>query len=113
MAEASSLKGWSNIFESENLKKFVDPTIHGVDFPAMCLSQARFDTERRTLVAASDAGLPANSGQPTTFRVCNVPPGACSVEIDGTPSSDWCAVDGEMEISTTVGEHSFVIRFER
>ena len=113
MAEANSLKGWSNLFASENLKKFVDPTIHGVDFPTMCLSQASFDTERRTLVAASDAGLPANAGQSTTFRVGNVPPGACSVEIDGKQSSDWRAMDGEMEISTTVGQHSFVIRFER
>ena len=113
MAEANSLMGWSNLFAAENLRKFVDPTIHGVDFPTMCLSQASFDTERRTLVAASDAGLPAKAGQPTTIRVGNVPPGACSVEVDGEPSSDWRAADGEMEISTTVGEHRFVIRFER
>ena len=79
----------------------------------MCLSQASFDAERRTLVAASDAGLPVKSGQPTTFRVCNIPPGVSSVEIDGKPSGDWRAVDGEIEISTTVGEHGFVIRFER
>ena len=113
MAEANSLNGWSNLFATENLKKFVDPTIYGVDFPTMCLNQASFDTGRRTLVAAGDAGLPANAGQSTTFRVGNVPPGACSVEIDGRQSSDWRVVDGEMEISTTVGQHSLVIRFER
>ena len=98
MAEANSLKGWSNLFATENLKKFVDPTIHGVDFPTMCLSQASFDTERRTLVAASDAGVPANAGQSTTFRVGNVPPGACSMEIDGKQSSDWRAICSTMRI---------------
>ena len=59
MAEANSLNGWSNLFATENLRKFVDPTIHGVDFPTMCLSQASFDTGRRTLVAASACRLTA------------------------------------------------------
>ena len=76
----------------------------------MCLSQAIYDEVRRTLVVATDAGVPAARGKPTTFRVTNVNPPACTVIADGEKSDDWREVDGDIEISTTVGEHTFLVR---
>ena len=46
----------------------------------------------------------------TTFRVTNVEPQACTVIADGERSDDWREVDGDIEISTTVGEHTFIFR---
>ena len=113
MAEANSYQGWTNLFCEQNLRRFVEPTVYGVDFPNMCLTQAFYDTDRQALLITSDDGLPAARGTPTTFRVTNMVPGACTVEIDGQPSSDWRTVDGEVEISTTIGRHTYVIRMER
>ena len=110
MAEATTEGAWWRLFNEPNLRKFVDPTVHGVDFPTVCLSQATYDAERRLLVVATDAGVPDARGKPTTFRVTNVNLDRCSVIIDGATSDAWRAVDGDIEIETTVGEHTFLIR---
>lgn len=110
MVEAAGPGAWSDLISRPNLRKFVEPTVHGVDFPTVCLSQAIYDVERRILVVATDAGVPGAAGEPTTFRVSNVVPDACVVEADGVRSNDWRAVGDELEISTTVGKHAFVIR---
>lgn len=113
MAEANSHMGWRNLFQPQNLRKFVEPTIHGVDFPSMCLTQASYDVNRHMLAATSDNGLPASRGKPTTFRVSNLPPGNFTVEVDGEPSNEWRMVGGEVEISTTIAHHTYVVRWER
>ena len=110
MVESISEGAWWRLFNEPNLRKFIDPTVYGVDFPTVCLSQAIYDEVRRTLVVATDAGVPAARGKPTTFRVTNVVPQACTVIVDGVKSDDWREVDGDLEVSTTVGEHRFLIR---
>ena len=52
----------------------MDPTVHGVDFPTVCLSQAFYDVDRTSLIVSTHAGLPAAAGSPTSFRVANVEP---------------------------------------
>ena len=113
MAEANSHRGWTGLFDASKLTKFVEPTVTGVDFPSVCLTQASYDPNRGLLVIATDAGLPAKSGRPTTFRLSNLPLGRCTIEMDGQPMTDWRVVDGQVEVTTTVGRHSFVVRFER
>ena len=105
MAEALSEGAWRRLFKAPNLRKFNEPTVHGVDFPTVCLSQAWYDAARRRLVIATDAGLSRAAGQPTSFRVTHVDPAACQVEIDGRLSDDWRIVEGDLEITTTVAEH--------
>ena len=110
MAEAIGEGAWWRLFNEPDLRKFVDPTVYGVDFPTVCLSQAVYDAARRLLVVSTDAGVPAARGRPTTFRVTNVAPGSCTVVADGERSGDWREVDGDIEVSTTVGEHTFLFR---
>lgn len=110
MAETAGPRAWSNLLNKPTLHKFLEPTVHGVDFPKVCLSQAIYDVERRLLAIATDAGAPGAAGEPTKFRVTNVTPEQCDVEIDGVRSNDWRAVDGDLEISTTVDKHTFVVR---
>jgi hypothetical protein len=108
-AEAGSEGAWWRVFNEPNLRKIIDPTVYGVDFPTVCLSQAWYDVERRRLVISTDAGAPGASGQPTSFRVSQIDPQRCHVTIDGQRSEDWRVVDGEVEIATTVGHHTFLI----
>ncbi len=110
LVEVATSGSWWRLINEPNLTKFVEPTVHAVDFPKVCLSQAVYDSERRILAIATDAGAPGSVGEKTTFRIANVRPDGCDIEIDGTRSDDWQAVDGEIEISTTVGKHAFVIR---
>lgn len=108
-AEAGSEGAWWRIYNEPNLRKFTDPTVYGVDFPTVCLSQAYYDVERRQLAISTDSGVPGASGQPTTFRVSRIDPQRCRIMIDGEPSEDWRIVDGEVEIATTVGPHTILI----
>ena len=85
------------------------PRSYGVDFPNVCLSQAYYDLDRRALVVSMGPGLPKASGQPTSFRVNNVDTQRCRVTMDGQPSQDWRIVGDEIEITTNVAEHTFVI----
>ena len=88
-AEACSPGAMARIYDAPNLRKFLEPSVYGVDFPNVCLSQAYYDLDRRTLVVSMDPGLPRASGQPTTFRVNNVDAQRCRVTVDGQPSQDW------------------------
>ena len=110
LAETMTEGAWGRLLREPNLRKFVEPTVTGVDFPNMCLSQAVYDVDRCCLILASDKGAPGASGQPTTFRVTNVDPDRCTVVADDKVSDAWRAVDGDIEVSTTVGEHTFVVR---
>ena len=110
LAEALSEGAWQRLYAEPNLHKFIEPTVTGVDFPNFCLSQAVYDVDRRHLVIASDRGIPSAAGQPTTFRVTNVDPDNCTVMADGAVSDDWRSVEGDIEISTTVGEHTFTVQ---
>ena len=113
MAEALSEGSWRWLFKAPNLDKFNEPTVCGVDFPTVCLSQAWYDAALHRLIVATDAGLSQASGQPTSFRVTNIDPTACQVEIDGRASDDWRVVEGDLEITTTVAEHVVVVTHRR
>ncbi len=110
-AEALSQGAWWRICNEPKLRKFAEPTVYGVDFPSLCLSQAWYDVHRQLLVIATDAGDPRAAGQQTTFRVGQIDTQRVHVTVDGEPASDWDwrLVDGELEITTTVGEHTFLI----
>ncbi len=112
LAESTSKGAWGRLLSEPNLRKFLEPTVTGVEFPAMCLSQAVYDTERRCLIIASDKGAPNRAGSKTVFRVTNVNPNMCTVIIDGEVSDSWRVIEGDIEISTSVGEHTFLIRMQ-
>lgn len=112
MAEALSEGAWRRLFNEPDLRKFNEPTVYGVDFPTVCLSQACYDAARARLVVATDAGLPHAAGQPTSFRVANIDPASCQVEIDGRLSDDWRIVEGDLEIAATVAEHIILVTQE-
>ena len=108
-SEAGSEGALWRLLNQPNLRKFTDPSVHSVDFPSVCLSQAWYDVERKRLVVSTDAGITGAAGQPTSFRVSNVDAQHCQVITDGQMSQNWRVVDNEVEVNTTVGEHTFLI----
>jgi len=61
---------WSRIFNEPNMAKFDEPTVEGVDFPRVALSEARWDGKALHLAAH-----PCNAqvaGTRTTVRITNI-----------------------------------------
>jgi len=106
-AEAGSVGAWAKLFEQPNLKKFEQPTVHGVDFPNISLTQASYDSEKRILVISTDDGIPSEQGQRTSFRVNNIRPETCVITADS--DIEWKIVEGEIEITIEVEAQTILI----
>ena len=61
---------WARIFNEPNLEKFNEPTVEGVDFPRVALSEARWDGAALHLAAhPQNAGC---EGMSTSVRITNI-----------------------------------------
>jgi len=61
---------WSRIFNKPNFSKFEEPTVVGVDFPRIALSEARWDGQ--TLRVAAHAQNEKLNGLSTIVQVTNI-----------------------------------------
>jgi len=100
---------WARIFNEPNLRKFEEPTVVGVDFPRVVLSEARWDGKALHLAAH-----PQNSaieGTRTTVRITNV----ASTEgwVMTRPKGETIALVGEgthVNVELIVDNRTVVIR---
>ena len=95
-----------------NLEKFSQPTLEGVDYPGVNVSQATYDAAKDALVVSISPGT-ARVGSITTFRVTHFPYGerGHQVLMDGKEHDDWSnAGPGEIVVRATVDDHTLVIR---
>ena len=95
-----------------NLEKFSQPTLEGVDYPGVNVSQASYDAAKDALVVSISPGT-ARVGSITTFRVTHFPYGGRGHQVlmDGKEHDDWSdAGPGEIVVRTTVDDHTLVIR---
>ncbi len=61
---------WSRLFNEPNLTKFDEPTVDGVDFPSVALSEARWDG--KALHIAAHPQNAAMRGNTSTMRITNI-----------------------------------------
>jgi Linalool dehydratase/isomerase len=102
---------WRGIFQRPNFAKFAEPTVAGVDFPAVRVRVARYDASRKRLDVELAAGIAASAGRATEFKVTRLPRGArYSVVVNNAPGIEQQAVDGTLTIRTTPGERIAVFR---
>ena len=114
VGEAGGEGAWSRIFNEPNLKKFEQPTVVGVDFPKVGISEAAYDEATRTLHVTTDVGDHGAAGQATGFRIEKLR-GAqrARVVCDGSEFSNcWSMPNGDLQIVTDVNTHTFEIRVE-
>jgi hypothetical protein len=100
------------MYNELNLEKFSQPTLEGIDYPGVNVSQASYDAGKDALVISISPGT-ARVGSITTFRVTHYPYGdrGHQVLIDGKEHGDWSdAGPGEIVVRTTVDDHTLVIR---
>jgi len=103
VGEAGSEGAWSRIFNEPNLKKFEQPTVVGVDFPNLGISEAVYDEVTRTLHITTDVGDSNAIGQPTAFRIEKLrEPQRARVVCDGSEFSNyWSLPNGDLRSSPT------------
>jgi len=71
-ARACSPGAWNRVFNQKNTARFEEPTVVGVDFPTVALSQAFWDAERGELHVTAVPRNESVRGARTRFRVTNV-----------------------------------------
>ena len=109
LADAAIPGAWASLISQPHQERFLEPTVYGVDFPKVCLSQAFYDAAHRMLVISTDAGVPKSAGNETTLRIMNIDPNRCAIEIDGIQCDSWRVIKDDIEISTTVDEHIILV----
>lgn len=115
LAEVNDVGGWRRFFTNRTYHdRFDAPTVEGVDFPSVGLSQAWNDPEAGTLTISTYASTPSKTGLPTSFRVINLLPAereSVTVMRDGESYSDWTInEDGTcLEISASIATHTYVV----
>lgn len=110
-AEAGGQRAWWRIFNEPNLRKFDQPTVCGVDFPRLGISQATYDEEKEILVVSTYAADPWMAGTTTTFAVDHLGnPAQCHLLRDGNVYEAW-RVSGKtsIEVRTEVQDHSYLV----
>ena len=92
--------------------RYYSPTIHGIDFPAVGVSQAWHDDTEGLLVFQIEDGDKTKTNKKTKVSVSNIPDtNQIEVFCDGKPFADY-SVDssGEVVLNTEVTNHIFHIR---
>ena len=110
-AEVMTEGAWWRLFNLRPGNRFGQPTVSGIDFPDLTMTQAWWDAEGDRLVLATAPRNAAVVGQPTRFRISNLgDASAWTVESRGGVPVTTDAVGAELEVATTIGTHRFVAR---
>jgi len=114
VAEVIEPGAWRRVFHNVSYKdRFTAPTVEGVDFPAMGLSQAWNDSDAGTLTISTHSSL---TPTPTTFKITNLrsnpdsPAESISITRNGWEFSDWEWVDeATVDVRCLMENQTFVV----
>jgi hypothetical protein len=100
---------WARLFNAPDLEKFDGPTVEGVDFPRVALSEARWDGE--ALHLAAQARNFRDSRTPATVTVSNVSDatGWAMFTAEGGKVS-LPGADGRVEVTLPADNQPVVVR---
>ena len=103
---------FARMYRDADMRRFDEPTVVGIDYPALTVRQAFWDRERGMLSVGICRGSGTTVvGLPTTFRVTQLASTDCEITLDGEAFPDWSAGDAnEITIRTTVDDHHFLVR---
>ncbi len=112
LCETGDPDAWVKAFTKPNRDKYSEPTVEGIDYPAVDVIQA-FNGPDKVLHLQIANGTPSRKGQTTTFRITQLPnAGAVSVRCDKQQSDHWRVIDdSSIEIESDNDSHSFEIHW--
>jgi hypothetical protein len=103
---------WCAAFDDLDRERHGAPTVEGVDYPRLGISQAANGASDGVLTVGTIAATRAAAGEATRWRVANLPDAhAVSVELDGKPFGDWRPLDQRtIEVSCRIADQTFRVR---
>lgn len=103
---------FARMYRDGDMRRFDEPTVTGIDYPAVTVRQAYWDRDRSILSVGTCRGsddIPA--GSPTAFQISQLSSLDCEITCDGEAFADWSpGSSGEITIRTTVDDHLFLVR---
>jgi len=111
VSEVGSDGAWPRAFDAPHMDKFDAPTVEGVDFPALGVSQAWNDPSSGTLYVTTYPTTPDRRGNDTSWRVTNLPnPDDVYVLCNGEPF-ERVEVEGTdtVRLDTTMDDRQYQI----
>jgi hypothetical protein len=110
-AEIGAPGDWTRAFTASHQDKYTAPTVEGVEFPSLGVSQAWNDRTTGTLHVVTYAAAQDKRGTETRWRVSNLPSVTnLTVRSNGQPFSRFVAVGPRtIEITSTIDAHQFEI----
>jgi hypothetical protein len=110
-AEAGGKQAWWRIFNEPNLHKFDQPTVSGVDFPRLGISQAVYDADKDFLAVTTYAADLWMAGTETAFTVERLrEPAQARLLRDGQVYDGWrVSGDDRIEIKAEVQDHAYLV----
>jgi len=111
LSELGEPGAWSRVFKQPNLAKFSEPTVSGVDYPTLGISQCWNDPNDGVLWVETYCATRSKRGAATTWRVSGLPnPAAVRVTMDENEFGGWSiSGDDAIEIRSDVDTHRFRI----
>ena len=111
VGEAGGEGAWWRLFNEPNLKKFDQPTVVGVDFPTLGISEAA--TTKRPARFAHDRCRRRRGDGPADVvphRRTSASRSAARITCDGSEFTNWWTLpNGEIQIATDMNIHAFRI----
>ncbi|MEY2424328.1 MAG: hypothetical protein QOI95_4395 [Acidimicrobiaceae bacterium] len=108
-AQVASEGSWWRLANVGPGNRFVEPTVVGVDFPTVALSEARWDPERRELRVSTEPINDAALGRPTSFRVERLAEPERWTVTSPTADVETRVVGTDLELSFALGAHDLVV----
>lgn len=114
LSEIGERGAWSRVYNGKFSPQFDLPTVEGVDFPKLGISEAINDEVAGVLHVSTYAATAASTGEATRWRVSKLPNSAnVQIYLDGGLFTEWHAVDSNtIEIRSTIGTHRYRIVWE-
>ena len=111
VTEVADPGDWQRLFNKPNLAKFDQPTVEGIEFPTLGLSQAWNDLEHGMLQIRSYVATASERGRQTHFRVTKIPDvDSVFVRCNGEEFRGWSRLDDHtIDIATNVDALTFQI----
>jgi hypothetical protein len=110
-AEVASPGDWSRAFEAPHLDKYSAPTVEGIDFPSLGVSQAWNNPATGVLTVSTYAAAPDRRGSETSWRVTNLPSTTnLTVRLNGQAFTRFeVTAPGTIRIDSSIDAHQFEI----
>ncbi len=111
LSELGEPGAWSRVFNEPNLEKFSEPTVSGVDYPNIGLSQCWNNLDAGELFVETYCATASERGNETGFTVGGLPdPGSVRVMKDGSAFEGWSVTGPDsIELRTRIATHEFRI----